>query len=350
MAFRASSPLNTSTVNTIIAARTATVPVTTTGGVYNQASLGTGLTVAVFSSGGVITSILSVVSGGTGYAVGDVLSLPQGNMDAVVRVTNVSGGVVQSGGVSVVYGGTGYTTGLQITTGDVPPGQRTIVFSGVLTSNVTLIIQNGTYLLDSRKTIIVNNSTGAFTTTVFLSNGAGGTVGNGVIIPQGVNASAAMQIFTDGVNDVWPCTTAAGLRGTVTNDNATAGSVGEYVSSNIAIGSAVTLTSNTSVNVTSISLTAGDWDVSGVVFTNPGGTTTQSNLYASISTTTNTLSGTPNESVAPFASPAGQPIGLTTPVVRVSIAATTTIYLVTQSAFAVSTNAAYGQIRARRVR
>jgi hypothetical protein len=40
----------------------------------------------------------------------------------------------------------------------------------------------------------------------------------------------------------------------------------------------------------------------------------------------------------------------TTPVVRLSLAATTTVYLVSRATFTVSTLKAYGTIRARRVR
>src|SRR4029077_4886616 len=51
------------------------------------------------------------------------------------------------------------------------------------------------------------------------------------------------------------------LLGTATNDNATAGNVGEYIESVIPAGAAIAITSATNTNLTSISLTAGDWDV-----------------------------------------------------------------------------------------
>jgi hypothetical protein len=52
-------------------------------------------------------------------------------------------------------------------------------------------------------------------------------------------------------------TSGKGIAGTTTNDNADAGVVGQYISSFVA---AASLT-NAASNVTSISLTAGDWDV-----------------------------------------------------------------------------------------
>lgn len=59
--------------------------------------------------------------------------------------------------------------------------------------------------------------------------------------------------------------TTQGIVGTTTNDSAGSGYVGEFVSSVILVGSKVTLTANVVANITSISLTAGDWDVWGNV-------------------------------------------------------------------------------------
>lgn len=143
------------------------------------------------------------------------------------------------------------------------------------------------------------------------------------------------------------------LTGTATNNNAPAGSVGEYVSSNVPFGSAVALTSTVKADITSISLTAGDWDVSATVGILPAGSTTTSAITSAISTTSVTFPASPGAGgymSAGFASAAGVgnvlPIGTT----RLSLASTTTVYLVAQSTFAVSTSAAYGFIGARRAR
>lgn len=53
-----------------------------------------------------------------------------------------------------------------------------------------------------------------------------------------------------------------GIKGTTTNDNAQAGSIGELVSSQILVGNRITLTNAAQVNLTSITLTAGHWNVS----------------------------------------------------------------------------------------
>ena len=144
------------------------------------------------------------------------------------------------------------------------------------------------------------------------------------------------------------------ITGTATNDNATAGNIGEFVSSNIVSGSAVSLVNATAKDITTISLTAGDWDVQGMCATQPAGGTTTSAFICSISPTLNTLNTTVSDSsgfgINNAAQAAGGAESITTDTARVSLAATTTYHLVTQASFAVSTMAAYGKIRARRVR
>jgi hypothetical protein len=183
---------------------TQTVPLTIAGGTYNQATLGSGFQPVVFASGGVISSILTIAAPGTGYAVGDLITLAGGNDDATLRVTSVSSGGVTA--AQVLYGGTGYTNGVQIMATPIPPGDRNVVLTGALTSNVTFIIAAGTYNTGSRRPSFVNNTTGAFSVTVYLSNGADGTTGAGVVLPQGSGNSTSILLQTDGESGVWPVT------------------------------------------------------------------------------------------------------------------------------------------------
>ncbi len=152
-------------------------------------------------------------------------------------------------------------------------------------------------------------------------------------------------------------TRAAGisLSGTNTNDSAAAGYVGEYIESSIAIGSAVSLTSPNASNVTSISLTAGDWDVSADVTYNAAATTNFTLAFHSISNTSGTQDSTTGAAYNAYRFPTGNvpAAGFNTAgvgPVRKLLSATTTIYLVAQATFTVSTMSAYGIIRARRVR
>ena len=142
-------------------------------------------------------------------------------------------------------------------------------------------------------------------------------------------------------------------QGTNTNDSAASGEVGEIVTATVAIGSAVALTTATPANVTSISLTAGDWDVFGAIGFIPGATTNVTQFIASASTTTGALDTTPGRffsfNLAPYVPGAAQQ-NYAVPVSRFSLSGTTTVFLVAQSAFTVSTMGGFGNIRARRVR
>lgn len=190
-------------VNQQILYDTATVPMAVTGGTISQYSAGSGATFVIFASAGVVSSIVSVITGGTGYAVGDSFLINGGNFDARIRVTSVVGGVVQSGGLSVLFGGSGYTTGATTSSTVIPIGQRFIMLNGVLASNLLYILNSGTRNTASRRPVFANNTTGAFTVTIKLSDGAGSSIGTGVVLAQGTNNSTAQLLVTDGVTDVW---------------------------------------------------------------------------------------------------------------------------------------------------
>jgi hypothetical protein len=150
-----------------------------------------------------------------------------------------------------------------------------------------------------------------------------------------------------------PTITTPNIVGTATNNNAAAGSVGEYAETVVLIGSEVSITSATAKTIASISLTAGDWDVSGIVYHHPAATTSYTRYAGSISTTDNTFQTAPGQ-FADFTIAAhvsnGNTYNAIIPPYRVSLSGTTTMYLVAYGVFTVSTSAGYGIIRARRVR
>jgi len=134
---------------------------------------------------------------------------------------------------------------------------------------------------------------------------------------------------------------------------------GEFKTSTVAAASAVSETTATPVDVTSLSLTAGDWEVSaqidrtlsGVTATIYGGglgvatatLLTQAGgsgvgtdcLTTQTATFGTTLTGRYDTKIGP---------------VRVSLSATTTIYLIAADTFSAGTVAVFGTLRARRVR
>lgn len=145
----------------------------------------------------------------------------------------------------------------------------------------------------------------------------------------------------------------SGIIGTTTNDNAAAGSVGEVISSTVLIGAAISVTTSTPVAVTTISLTAGDWDVWGTVWSSPAAGTITTMFAAGINSV-NSIPGAPSTGTSyatlNFTSLASVDNQLPTGPCRISVAGTTTIYLFTYIVFSVSTMGAYGQLTARRRR
>jgi len=139
----------------------------------------------------------------------------------------------------------------------------------------------------------------------------------------------------------------AQITGTATNDNAAAGYIGQYIESIITNASATAVSSSgVAQNLTSISLTAGDWDVSGLIGGSPSISSTQ--MIGGISTTTGTQPAVELQTFEFYAAAAGR-TSVALPRIRISIAATTTVYAVLTFTFT-GTATMYGFINARRVR
>lgn len=225
-----------------------------------------------------------------------------------------------------------------------------ITYGGVTLSNS--VTGTGSMVLSASPT---------FTGTVVIATLSLTTVGahtiSGAITYGGVTLNNAVTGTGNMVLSTSPTITTPNIVGTSTNDNAAAGSVGEYVSNEVASGAAIALTTATPVNITSISLTAGDWDVSGIIHYVPPAST---RIFA-INTSVNTVSATPSTTTdrvttlsvsATGAWVPGNAFPITQRVssCRFSLNAVTTVYLVTNQIFDTSTLTAYGMIWARRIR
>lgn len=137
--------------------------------------------------------------------------------------------------------------------------------------------------------------------------------------------------------------------GDTTGASPAANFIGERLRAVVAQGSAVALTDTVAANVTSVSLTAGVWDVEGIVMMT-GGAITGTYFDAAISTTSATLGTLGDNTVQSSAmATAAADSTLTVPPYRIEVAAPTTVYLVTEAGFTVGSAAAYGRISATRV-
>lgn len=192
------------------------------------------------------------------------------------------------------------------------------------------------------------------------------TANNGVLVTSGTGVpsiSSTLPAFTTSSITFSPTT--GGIVGTTTNDNAAAGKVGEYISSVVLSGSAVSLVTGTAKTITSISLTAGDWDVWGELWLTGGGTTQITIIQAGINTVNNTQPTVPADGTSFTIDASGatttavgviwtiggtaapnQPVNTC----RISVSGTTTVYLIATVSFSVSTCSGFGKICARRVR
>jgi len=186
-------------------------------------------------------------------------------------------------------------------------------------------------------------------------SGLGTNVATFLGTPSSANLAAALTDETGSGAAVFgtsPTLTTPNIVGITSGGNVAAGSVGEYIESDITSGSAVSLTTNTAANVTSISLTAGDWDVSGAVVFSPAGGAAPTFLAGTTNTTSATLPTAPNKGAyngynLAFTANLAQIMSFAAR--RYNVSSTTTVYLIAYATFGSGTCGAYGTIRARRI-
>lgn len=215
------------------------------------------------------------------------------------------------------------------------PTWQSVPASGLATQAANTILGNGT-ASTAAPTALPIPSCSTTTSALQWTSGTGYSCGTSF-------ANLGGATFTGAIT---PSQT-AGIVGTTTNNNANAGSVGEYLT---ATTTNTAMTNGVAANMTSVSLTAGDWDVECNTLFHPAGTTVVTGLAVGISTTSASLGafGTLNYIQASFNT--GSNNYVSAPTVRVSVAATTTAYCVGVANFGTSTMQGDGFIRARRVR
>lgn len=248
--------------------------------------------------------------------------------------------------------------------------------ASVTTSNITATV-NTRYVLDisgltaNRNFIIptgsdydeisVNISTGDDTYFLIIIGDTGITINNGSAATEfcRLQKAGSNLTFTRTSSTNWNCTSGTVsniLLGTPTNNSAATGYIGEYVEGAVAEASKITLTTNVVSELTSITLTAGDWDVTALSEFQTGTATNVTILLGNLSTTSATLDTTAGRlSTLTFGSSGlamtnSLDISVINPVYRFSLSTTTTIYLNVRGNFTVSTLKAWGILRARRVR
>jgi len=156
-------------------------------------------------------------------------------------------------------------------------------------------------------------------------------------LPQSIATSSAVTFASVAFSST------SGIIGTTTNDSAAAGSVGELISSVASPGTA--MTSTVAINGTSISLTAGDWDVWGSCYFNG---LTMTVLETCITTTSATMNDAGLCGIVAGASL--QQSNILALQRRISLASTTTVYVAARATFTGTCSLNRANIFARRVR
>lgn len=287
-----------------------------------------------------LVNAASITAGWTGQ-----LGLTRGGTAA--SLTASTGGIVYSGvSALAILSGTA-TAGQHLQSGaSAAPTWTTATFPSTATGTGTLLRADGTNWAATTSTY---PNTNAINTLLYASSAnvmsALATANNGILLTSSGGVPSIGN--TVGAGLTMPSitfNTTTGVVGTTTNDNAAAGSVGEVISSEILYASRTSLTTATLTNVVSISLTAGDWDVFGMVGVAATGAIT--NIYCGISSTSVTL---PDNAYTNNNATTGSINNSIAPMVRASLSGTTTYYLVVTAGFAGTANK-YGYILARRRR
>jgi hypothetical protein len=261
---------------------------------------------------------------------------------------------------------------VKVAVSDLTAG-RAVAASSVNKVVITAPATASTLTIADGKTLAVNDNATLGTGGLTLGNSGGFTAAASKVL----TASNTLTLAgTDATTHTFPTTSATIARtdaaqtfvgiqsfsgqligkGTATNDSAATGYIGEYVSSSIVIGSALALTSNNINNMTSISLTAGDWDISATLIFSGDAATNTTRLVGQISNTALSINGESpgfsivNYGVGGLLAYAVDSISVPIAPTRVSLSSTTTMYLCVLATFSISTSKVFGSMCARRIR
>lgn len=304
-------------------------------------------------------------SGGTNTAIGRLscTTLTTGSNNVAVGTASLSG--MQTAGQNVAIGASAMTSysGSSASAQNIAIGYQAYQGDSSTTgvSNIIIGASSGSAYTDTESSNICINSAGiaAESNTIRIGTAGSGTGQQNRAFLAGitgvtVSGSAPTGIDTNGQLS----SLGFGTSGQVFTSNGAATSptwqdriTNTTASSAIASGSAISLTTATNANVTSISLAAGKWEVSGIV--QLGGSPTVSGAQqASISTTSATHGTLGDNSVQTVWLTTAFSVGnlpITIPSYILTLGSTTTVYLVASGIFSAGSMTAYGRISAVRL-
>jgi hypothetical protein len=295
-----------------------------------------------------VTGILPVANGGTGdstLAAHGVL-VGEGTSAVAVVSPGTAGQVLTSNGASADPTYQTFTASGTVNSGTA--GQIAYyAATGTAVSGSSVLSDNGTAIVSTELIRGPDGTEPAPTYSFSSATGSGMYLGGGSVrisVGGTNNFTVASGFVISGVPLV--------AKGTATNDSATAGNVGEYVSA--AVSSTNAPTSGQWGDLTSISLSAGDWDVALQANINDNGDVSVTFVQVGVSSTSgNTQPSALGVNFARFSAASGSmphDLALALPRVRFSLASITTVYFKASSTYSAALPLYSGIISARRIR
>lgn len=315
-------------------------PVTTKGDLLTHNGVNN-IRLAVGVTDGQILQADSVAASGLAWStatypvtttLNNILFSSSANVVAEIATANEGVLVTDVAGVPSILVGSGVSGQVLQAVNGAAPAWSTPTYPSISGTAGKILRSDGTNNLYS--TALYPNTT---TVNRILYSSASNTISEIVTANNGVlvtNNTGIPAISTGGQ-----------IPGTDTNNNATAGNIGEYIFSN---SGAVACASNVPTNMTSIVLTAGDWIVYGNVVVSLSGSATFFSGW--ITLVSATPPGADLETFFNFSASALSSSGFTVPERRISVAAPTTVYIGVKAVFSSGVCGSSGNIYARRVR
>lgn len=330
---------------------------TVTTGVWNATAIGPtfgGTGITTYATGDILyASATNTLSKLAAAADGRVLTLASGIPSWAVpsagSVTSVSGTTnqvaVANGTTTPVISLVGPYTPSTYTAHGILVGEGTSSIAAMATGSAGQIVQSGGASADP----VYSTATYPATTTVnrLLYSSATNTIADLATANSGVVVTTSAGVpLVDNVNFIVSQTTGVNVKGSTAV--IPTGYIGELVSGNRLVGSAISVTNNTATNITSITLTAGTWEITGIGVISGITTGVYVNLTAS---TTSATQGTLGDNMVQISntSNSNNNQSLTLAGIPVSSGSSTTYFLTIFANYSVGAATAWGYIRARRV-
>jgi len=253
--------------------------------------------------------------------------------------------VTSSSGVPTLLAGPGATGRILQSNAAAAPSFSTASYPSTAGTLGTLLRSDGTNFV---------NTAATFANT-YTANNLLYSIGSNAVTGLATANSGVLTTSTTGVPSIdttnfQVLTTGVQIKGNNTNTAPPAGFIGQQIVSSVVRASAISSATAAVTNITSISLTAGIWDISMIGCLK--GPTTGTDFLIAISANSASFTGTvqgDSQINFPFLTTVNADMILVIPSFRVTLSGTTTYFAVAQADYTVGTGTIYGRISATRV-